>query len=275
METHGARLLFGLVLSVLVASHALAVTPPRPVLVPDAPIDAEPDCGALPPTSMSVSGVSDDGSTITVRALVVLDGISGARGRAIMRGAAESYKALDIDLVARYRRISFKPDDFHEVEGSELGPVPTANEQRLFEEMIDALGGERPAGSDVVLLVTDKDIYIPGAEPGYSSAGVTYCLGGIRYPEKAFAMSEGRVSLFEETGAQPDFPEKIAAHEIGHLLGGQHNYANCVEGNRASEGSDQALCTLMEGSLVRFLASNFGTLEGAIIRGYAVDYAGS
>jgi Metallo-peptidase family M12B Reprolysin-like len=269
------RFLIGLVSAVLIATQAGAGPVPRVTVDPNAALDAEPDCGALPPAAMSVSGVSDDGARVTVRALVVLDGITRARGRAIMTGAAESYDALDIDLASRYRRISFAPDDFHEVEGSELGAIPTANEQRLFDELIEGLGGERPSGSDVVLLLTDKDIYIAGAEPEYSSAGVAYCLGGIRYADKAFAIAEGRVSLPEEMGAQLNYAEKIAAHEIGHLLGGQHNYANCVEGNRKSEGSDQALCTLMEGNLVRFLASNFGTLDGNVVRGYAIEYAGS
>ena len=68
----------------------------------------------------------------------------------------------------------------------------------------------------------------------------------------------------------------VTAREIGHLLGGQHHYANCVEGIQASdvhgdrvEGSP---CTLMFNA-ADFLGANFDTLNGRIVRATANRYA--
>jgi len=64
-----------------------------------------------------------------------------------------------------------------------------------------------------------------------------------------------------------------AAHEIGHLLGAHHHYGNCVEGNLSSASDDDiSPCTLMFPA-VNGASMNFGTLEGLVVRGHAVDYA--
>jgi len=58
-------------------------------------------------------------------------------------------------------------------------------------------------------------------------------------------------------------------HEIGHLLGAQHHYGNCTEGRTPVPGS--GWCTVMFPSVLN--ANVFGTLEAAVVRGYAVSYA--
>ncbi|MDQ4125766.1 MAG: hypothetical protein M3134_09230, partial [Actinomycetota bacterium] len=66
------------------------------------------------------------------------------------------------------------------------------------------------------------------------------------------------------------------AHELGHLLGAHHHYGNCVEGGRSTEGGGEpSLCTLMWTVNVAYVGLEFGSLETAVIRGHAVDYASS
>lgn len=60
---------------------------------------------------------------------------------------------------------------------------------------------------------------------------------------------------------------------IGHLMGVHHHYANCVEGNLASDGTgDLSPCTLMF-NFVEIQSVNFGILEGLVARGHAVQFA--
>ncbi len=66
-------------------------------------------------------------------------------------------------------------------------------------------------------------------------AGVAYCIGGVRYADTAFAIGEGS-SPWETTLDDKTFSAKIAAHEIGHVMGAHHHYGNCVEGDRSTEG---------------------------------------
>ncbi|MGH2740602.1 MAG: hypothetical protein ACRDH6_09005, partial [Actinomycetota bacterium] len=65
----------------------------------------------------------------------------------------------------------------------------------------------------------------------------------------------------------------IAAHEIGHLLGAHHHYANCIEAlpSGALRG-DLGPCTTMSPYTFMF-SSTFGTVEEAFIRDYAARYA--
>jgi hypothetical protein len=65
---------------------------------------------------------------------------------------------------------------------------------------------------------------------------------------------------------------EVAAHELGHLMGAHHHYANCVEGNLTGEASDLSPCTLMF-NYIDLQSLNFSVLEGVTVRGHAVKYA--
>lgn len=65
---------------------------------------------------------------------------------------------------------------------------------------------------------------------------------------------------------------KIMAHEVSHLLGAHHHYANCAEGIPTATMTDMAsLCTLMINDL-GLASQNLSTLNGAITRGYLDEH---
>ena len=223
-----------------------------------APFTAEPnlhECLEPVPESASIANVTDPGHRVAVDTLVLLDGITKRRGREVISTAARAYAPLEIRLDSTFRKVLFdNSGEYHEME----------------EAALEAVGGERPRGFDVVYVMTSKDLHSQG-DP--SIAGFAFCIGGVRYPQFAFAVGEG-TSPYEKALRDETFSAKIAAHEIGHLLGAHHHYGNCVEGDRSTAGGGEpSICTLMWTIYVQYMALNFGTLEGAVIRGHAVDFA--
>lgn len=106
-------------------------------------------------------------------------------------------------------------------------------------------------------------------EPAYSLAGVADCLGGIRYDNRAFSFSEGSGEYQE---GPRDLSWLIASHEIGHVMGAHHHYGNCGQGSPLTQ-ENETPCTVMFPAMIAWNAGNFGTLEGAVVRGHAVDFA--
>jgi hypothetical protein len=259
----------------------------RPVRRVPSPLlgDAPEDCQQNVPATASVSGVTDDGHEIALDVLVLLDGVPKSQGKAIFTDAAKSYVPLAIKLTAHFRKASFAADGKHTDQWGR--DIDTADEQHLFAQAIDLLGGGRPAGIDVVYILTNKDLYTTrGADSSSSAGGMDYsiggvadCIGGIMYNDKAFAAGENYWQTSAVIGAGPKplpfgdgMLSKIAAHEIGHVLGAQHHYGNCVQGAPADMAGDGEFdpCTLMFPS---FPAANFGSLDGSVVRGYALSYA--
>lgn len=119
-------------------------------------------------------------------------------------------------------------------------------------------------------LLTSKDVYfVDAGTPAYGLAGVAECIGGVRYDEHAFSFSEG-IGEHDKWGDR--MAGLIAAHEIGHLMGAHHHYANCAEGSPLMQ-ENETPCTLMSSVLIFWNAGNFGTLEAGVVRGHASDYA--
>jgi hypothetical protein len=218
------------------------------------------DCLEAVPAAVSASGTTDNGDRISLDVLVLLDGLTKARGIEVMSKAAQAYAPLRIKLKNTFRRVNFSSDGNHD---------------RLFDERIKAVGGKRPKGTDVVYLLTGKDLFVieSNGERSYNLAGVAYCIGGVRYPDAAFAMGEG-LSPWESYFNDATFSAKIAAHEIGHLMGAHHHYGNCAEGDRSTDGGGEpSLCTIMWSYTHEYRAMNFGALERGVIRGHAVRFA--
>ena len=212
----------------------------------------------------------DDGRTIDLDVLVLLDGVTQARAEQVFADVDLPYAELGIDVVPTYQ-VADPP--FTEVHAREL----MLEAKRRFADF------KVPAEYDIVEVLTSKDI--TGAT-GSGVAGSAYCLGGISDDAKAFEVSEaGTAEEDNGTRVVPQLPAtvmakkkaaKVTAHEMGHLLGGQHYYANCVEGidqvNPAGELSDKSPCTLMWPE-VSPSSLHFGELNGRIVRGYALRYA--
>lgn len=226
-------------------------------MVSKAPVDVVRECLEPTPDSISLSGVTDVGQSLELSTLVLLDGVAIERGQAVMEKAAEAYAPAKVALTARFRQVSFGGDD---AEG-------------LIQQAKALLGGTRPIGTDLVYVLTNKDIQ-SGGNTGV--AGLADCIGGVRFPDRAFAVGEdltenGQLGPFVHTvngGAV------VASHELGHLMGAHHHYANCVQGLQPAEVANFELtpCTLMFNA-VNTASLDFSTINTAVTRGHAVKYA--
>jgi len=228
--------------------------------------DPEGDCLEPVPESVGVSGISDDGQEVKLEVMVLLDRMPKARAGKVMDRAAATYAALDIELVVtRYRRITVPGEP-----PRPQGKRPTVQDTALFDAMKGAVGGKRPEDTDLVHLLTSKDVYyVDQGERRYGLAGVADCIGGVRYDAHAFSFSEG---IGEYDAIRDDMAGVIAAHEIGHLMGAHHHYGNCAQGSPPIQDSETP-CTVMFPLMIAWNAGNFGTLEAAVVRGHAVDFA--
>jgi hypothetical protein len=226
------------------------------------------DCLELVPEDVSVSGVLDDGQTVELSVLLLLDGTDAEVAGQLMARAAASYAPLGVDLVLRRTRtVSYSST----VSGD------------LIAEAKATVGGVPPPGIDLVGVFTSKTMQsIAG---GATVVGQADCIGGIRFDEHSFfVVSDIRHLEDPETGttgtlnslgfnANVDATAEVMAHEIGHLMGAHHHYANCVEGNLSSVGpNDLSPCTLMFNA-VNFASLNFSVLSGTVVRGHAVEHA--
>ena len=244
------------------------------------------DAQLLGPAATSTSHVTGGAKEVRLDVLTVVDVAQGAEIAAIddpdERAAAEqelfakvrkslvvgrqSYGPLGIDL-------SFERFDL-------LAPTRTSrtdNAQEIIDLAKKQYGGQRPDGVDVVSVVTDKDIQVPGI--GNAVAGMADCIGGVALPDRAFAVSETGVLVGDEgirvgpVTFYKDLTAKIVAHEIGHLMGGHHHYQECGTGLPVAIGRGElGPCTLMTNA-VDFQTLPFSTLNGVVVRGHAERWA--
>jgi hypothetical protein len=61
----------------------------------------------------------------------------------------------------------------------------------------------------------------------------------------------------------------LMAHELGHLLGAQHEHGNCHEGRTSPPLVHAGSCTAMVALNPAVQAEVFGSVERAVLRGYA------
>ncbi len=213
------------------------------------------DCGALVPPALATTPTG----SVTLDVTVLVDGTTPIDPRRVMSTAAQSYRPLGISLNPTYRRVSFSG----------------TSAEGLIAQARSLLGGRRPAGSDVVLVLTGKDIEEGGVR---GVSGLADCNGGVAFANRAFAVSEVFSPNTERFAVGPltlsaDLSAKVAAHEIGHLLGAEHHFANCVEGILSDlDQLEVSPCTLMFNA-VDTASLNFSTVNGQIVRGHAEAYA--
>lgn len=219
------------------------------------PIDEERECFEPTPDSASVKGTTDEDQLVDLAVLVLLDGVDEEFAEAAFQRAADAYAPLGITMTV---------EDFEEV--SFVG----TDAQGLINQAKTHVEGQRPTDTAIVYTLTNKDIQAAGSA---NVAGLADCIGGVRFPERAFAVGEvlGEIDILG-FNFYVDGTAKVAAHEIGHLMGGQHHYGNCVEGENNTANSEVTPCTLMFNA-ADFLSLKFGTLNAAVVRGHALAYA--
>lgn len=222
-------------------------------------LEAVPDLGALGAVQ------NDGGQAVRLDVRVLLDGISSERGQQVMSLLGRTFASLKISVSATYESVNFSG----------------ANAASLLQQAKNHVGGARPAGTDVVHVLTSENLVdaVPGAPPGAESpapAGAADCIGGIRLAHRAFSLSEAYGAENFRLGpvmAYYHAEAKIAAHEIAHLLGGQHHFSNCVEGIPTElDGPEVSPCTLMFPT-VDLASFNLDAVNAKLVRGYALRYA--
>src|SRR5919106_847142 len=243
-------------LSSCIATAAAVVAVGAPASSSAEPIEIGhiPECLELVPAAVAIP----PGSPVVLDVRVLLDGVSATRGAQVFQTARQSYGPLGIDLVPSFQSVSFSGTDA----------------QGLINQSKALFGGQRPAGIDIVYALTSKDIEVDGQT---GVAGLADCIGGGAVPAHAFPVGED----ITRAGARASGPlvlarnltAKVAAHEIGHLMGGHHHYANCAEGLLADPPPGElSPCTLMFNA-VDLASLNFGTLNGLVVRGHMEAYA--
>ncbi|HEX7189893.1 MAG TPA: pre-peptidase C-terminal domain-containing protein [Actinomycetes bacterium] len=219
-----------------------------------APIDEEQDCLEAVPAAASPSYLFG-GAQLDLAVRVLVDGPTVSRATEIFNTATTSYAPLGVTLRAvSYETVSFTGDDA----------------QGLIDQAKARFGGTRPADADLVYVFTNKDIQAGG---NTAVAGLADCIGGVRFDNHAFAVGEDFGPAEQDDPLQRNGTAKVLAHELGHLMGAHHHYANCVEGNLSEVGEPEVSpCTLMF-NVVNLASLNFAQVNSAVVRGHAEEYA--
>ena len=232
---------------------------PRPG---DHPIDRAEECLEATPAAHQVPAAPGYAEEISLEVHVVLDGMPLDRGMAVMERVAGVYQPINVKVVPTFEEVVFEPEKY-------VGDIPTSTSRHMFTQLKEHLGGTRPWGSDVVYLMTTTEI-------DGTVAGQADCIGGVRYPNRAFAIGEALADASREKDGsivRSGHSAKIASHEIAHLLGAHHHYANCAEGEKAALlRGEPTPCTLMFNDLF-FVSLQLSTVNSSIVRGHAVKFA--
>lgn len=184
---------------------------------------------------------------------ILLDGVSISDGQDTLQAAQAAFTRLNVRLAASFDSIQ----------------TASNAAQDLIAAARSHFGGARPAGADIVYLLTSKDINDDGV------AGQADCIGGIRFADRAFAIGEFNFGDGAQLGPvtlQDELAGKVMAHEIGHLLGSHHHQSNCNES--AVLGTDNDGCTLMIND-VGLASLVFSSVNGSISRGLIGAFGGA
>lgn len=219
-----------------------------------------------PPEVLQAS-LEDDGRRVRLDVHVLLDGVSEDFARSFFTQVARPYAEIGIDVAATFEDATSRFGATSDATGDMI-----ATARSLYPE------GKVPAEYDIVEVLTARDLQVLGQS---AVAGQADCLGGIEFRTRSYLVSEAGVPGIDESGVpfgpltfDANFAAKVTSHEAGHLLGGQHHYANCVEGIDPAEetNGDTSPCTLMFNA-ADAVSLRFSALNARVVRGYALLYA--
>lgn len=244
----------------LLAGTGHAAPPAAPQVPLHADVLQHEGCAQEVPRTGAASAVLPSSTTVRLDVLVVARARDLPVVRAVFAAAPRAYRPLGIELVPRFRTVRAVPD--------------LRRDARAYLGWVKALvGGVRPAGTDVVYLAVPHEV---------DGAGIADCIGGIAHREHAFAVGmltfDGiiGVGITGSPVAVPSAPlvdggAKLAAHEIGHLLGAHHHYgATCL----APDPDDlRHPCDVMLTLPRQQLGLRFGPLNAAVVREQALAFA--
>ena len=213
-----------------------------------------PECTELVPAA--IAPPSSERRALVAR--VLLDGVDATQAAGYTAQAARAYDGVGIDFVVdAYEPVSLSGDDA----------------AALIEQSKAHFGGVRPPGTDLVYTLTSKDIQAGGQT---AVAGLADCIGGVAFPDRAFAVGEVLTPDAVDLGVATftsNLTAKVFAHEVAHLMGGHHHYANCAEGIPSDPNEVGTPCTLMFND-VGLVSLAFSTVNGVVVRGHSEAFTG-
>jgi len=201
--------------------------------------DRQPDCDQIPPDHIPVIP-ADTAKRLSLSVRILSAPADLAYARQEMTHLASTYRKIGIEVRLSYDTMTVPPG---------------SNEPALLAAARAHYGGSRPRGIDVVYLGTNN-----------TDGGLAQCIGGVAYAEQAFAVGGLRPTLFGMPSVKAGL---MAAHEIGHLLGAHHHYAQC---GVPTEPGALGPCTVMFPHPAG-ISGTFSILETAYIRDYTLRYA--
>ena len=227
----------------------------RPIDRSSAPvIDAgAPDCQQIPPDSMPPVA-TDVSEVLPLEARILIEPGDRPTAEALLETTVDAFDRIGIRLKLSYQEVRPEwgdPADFG-------GPTPA----EILRFMKHVVGPRPPQGTDLVYFMTR-----------HWDGGMADCIGGIRYPRRAFAFGSIDYAIEGIVPSPTAHEGVIAAHELGHLLGAHHHYSNCAEAlPSGATRTEVNPCTTMA-PLATVASSTFGVVERSFIRAYVAEYA--
>lgn len=251
------KVAFVLLAFLVMATGSVGLASTAQPALPSGFIDEDPqDCQQIPPEDLPPPALSVTES-LPLEARILVEKSDRATARTLLTTTKEAFERIGITLKLRFQNV-VPPSEW--ADGTQLGAGPSQHDILAF--MKDQFGGQRPPGTDVVYFITR-----------YWAGGFADCIGGIRFPDRAFALGSIDYAI-EGVIPVPTADEGvIAAHEIGHLLGAHHHYSNCVEAlPQGAPRGELNPCTTMS-PFAATASGTFALLERSFVRRYAALYA--